>query len=200
MLEKYIYMNSVIIILLIIDNCYLHAQQNDYDIKLLKSFNYNSMRNNTLFCESNFLKINDKRDSILQRKNTDQEIPPYMYDPTTALMLSIFPGVFLHGAGHFYAKRYGTAVLLLGTEVLSIFFFIRAPLAALEGGEKGEETAMGAFIGSGIIFIGSWIYDMVVSPNICKKERQKLKRISVQPSVQKMYVGNKIGLKLCYNF
>lgn len=199
MLEKYIYINYIILSLLIIDNSYLFARINRYEANSLRCFNGNGIDSNILLNSTNHLKINDKRDSISQRKNTNYQIPSNKYDPSMALMFSIIPGFFLHGAGHFYAERYGTAILLLSIEALSISFFAGSAFIAW-GSENEEETFYGIVIASGILFLGTWIYDMVMAPKICEKERQKLKRISIKPSVQKMYIGNKIGLKLCYNF
>jgi hypothetical protein len=97
-------------------------------------------------------------------------------DPKMAVFYAIIPGVVVHGSGHFYAGRTKTGLLLLETEVAGtglVFLAGLAGFAESEGGESSIDPELWGFAGL-LLFVGSWVYDVVMSPIAVKKENQKL--------------------------
>lgn len=110
--------------------------------------------------------------------------------PALGVVLAIFPGIFVHGLGHYYAgdddefkellEEEGYGVLFLGIGAVLAFF-------GLSGLEKGRDKdgAEGAFFTvtggfstvaaglSGVIglflFFDSWIRDIVGTPAACRR-------------------------------
>ena len=94
-------------------------------------------------------------------------------DPKMAVFYAIMPGVLVHGAGHFYAGKYTTGVILVGSEVVggSLLF-----IGGLSGLEKTSATMTGGLLmlAGGLLFAGSWAYDLIAAPAAVKKENEKL--------------------------
>ncbi len=99
----------------------------------------------------------------------------YFYkDPNKAFLLALFPGLLIHGYGHFYAGDDITGDVLLGGEVLSVLSvglgaLIKSDTTDFSGGLLGDTnnaTAIGTnLIWGGIIaFGGFWIVDMAHAP------------------------------------
>jgi hypothetical protein len=96
--------------------------------------------------------------------------------PWIALGMALVPGAIIHGAGHFYAGKITTGFLLLGTEVAGtglVFLAGLSGFAEAEGGESSIDPELWGFAGL-LLFVGSWVYDVVGSPIAVKKENQKL--------------------------
>ena len=94
-------------------------------------------------------------------------------DPKRAVFYAIIPGVLVHGAGHFYAGKYTTGVISLGSEVIggSLLF-----IGGLSGLEKTSATMTGALLmlAGGVLFVGSWAYDLIAAPAAVRKENEEL--------------------------
>ncbi len=98
----------------------------------------------------------------------EQHEPLYAaHDKDTGILLSIFPGIAIHGFGNFYAGRVGTGLLLLGTEAIGISMLIASFSASMKDfhpfdrdreHDETEETWL-ALGGIGL-FLFSWIYDI----------------------------------------
>jgi hypothetical protein len=89
---------------------------------------------------------------------------------------AIIPDIMVHGSGHFYAGKTKTGFLLLGTEVAGtglVFLAGLAGFAEAEGGESYIDPELWGFAGL-LLFVGSWVYDVVMSPIAVKKDNQKL--------------------------
>jgi hypothetical protein len=99
----------------------------------------------------------------------------YFYkDPNKAFLLAFFPGLLIHGYGHFYAQDNLTGNILLTGEVISV---VSVGLGALI--KSDPNTFSGGFLGSptgavdlgndliwgGVVFFtGLWIFDMAHAP------------------------------------
>jgi TM2 domain-containing membrane protein YozV len=97
--------------------------------------------------------------------------------PWIALGIAFVPGVIVHGAGHFYAGRIKTGFLLLGTEVVGISLVGVGAIAGFAEAMGGEPTSDDAELwafGGLILFVGSWVYDVVASPITVKKQNKEL--------------------------
>ena len=94
-------------------------------------------------------------------------------DPKMAVFYAIVPGVLVHGAGHFYAGKYTTGLILVGSEVIggSLLF-----IGGLSGLEKTSPTVTGGLLilAGGLLFAGSWAYDLIAAPAAVEKENEKL--------------------------
>jgi hypothetical protein len=99
----------------------------------------------------------------------------YFYkDPNKAFLLAFFPGLLIHGYGHFYAEDNLTGDMLLGGEVISVLSvglgaLIKSDTTDFSGGLLGDAnnaTSIGTnLIWGGIIaFGGLWIIDMAHAP------------------------------------
>ena len=100
--------------------------------------------------------------------------------PLIALGIAFFPGVIIHGAGHFYAGKPKTGSLLLvgklvgvgciaaGIVVISLGVFTKVgTLGAADVTEEASGLASGLlYVGSGL-FLGTWVYDVVFAPISC---------------------------------
>ena len=99
----------------------------------------------------------------------------YFYkDPNKAFLLAFFPGILIHGYGHFYADDYLMGNVLLTGEVVSVVsvglgVLIKSDTATFSGGILGNSTNSSNIgtnlIWGGIIaFTGLWIVDMAHAP------------------------------------
>jgi len=101
-------------------------------------------------------------------------------DPNTALYYALVPGFFVHGAGHFYAGKSGTAITLFGIEILSVVFFTGYALASLPSENETDDNfaRQFAYLSIGIgMFLGSWYYDIVNAPQAAREHNKNLRKI-----------------------
>jgi hypothetical protein len=98
--------------------------------------------------------------------------------PYWAVFFSFVPGTFFHGAGHVYAGKLGTGLLLFGTEMLGDgLFFIGAIdfyVSIIEDGETNRNPSYVLMVTGSILFFGSWVYDIIGSPIAVQKHNRKL--------------------------
>lgn len=98
--------------------------------------------------------------------------------PYTAVFLSVIPGILVHGSGHFYAGKTKIGYWLLGAEAAGIgimFLGAMGGYAASESGDTGAgENADFLALAGLLLFVGSWVYDVVDSPIAVQKHNQKL--------------------------
>jgi hypothetical protein len=97
-------------------------------------------------------------------------------DPSKAFIYALVPGAVVHGAGHFYAGKTNTGLILLGSEMLGGVLMLTGAVSGWGGRGGNGPTAEGfvvAFAG-GALFFGSWIYDMIKSPLIVQRQNREL--------------------------
>jgi hypothetical protein len=131
----------------------------------------------------------------------------YFYkDPNKAFLLAFFPGLLIHGYGHFYADDNIMGNVLLTGEVVSVVSvgfgaLIKSDTATFSGGILGDQNNASNIgnnlIWGGIIaFTGLWIVDMAHAPTAAKDydDEHGLKPIA--------YLGqdNRPKLALAYHF
>jgi hypothetical protein len=99
----------------------------------------------------------------------------YFYkDPNKAFMLAFFPGLLIHGYGHFYADDNMMGNILLCGEVVSVLSvslgaIIQSDTNSFSGGIMGT-PANAHNVGSNmmwagaIAFVGLWVVDMAHAP------------------------------------
>ena len=99
----------------------------------------------------------------------------YFYkDPNKAFLLAFFPGILIHGYGHFYAGDNLMGNVLLTGEVVSVVsvglgVLIKSDTTTFSGGILGS-PANSSSIGTNLIwggiiaFTGLWIIDMAHAP------------------------------------
>ncbi|MGD0566682.1 MAG: hypothetical protein ABSA34_05035 [Candidatus Goldiibacteriota bacterium] len=87
-------------------------------------------------------------------------------DPILATVLSIGPGLLVHGWGHYYTEDYRMGLLLTGTEMLSIgaMWFgaweNTSPDAFAIYGSGGRQGGAITFAFGFLLFMGSWFADI----------------------------------------
>jgi len=102
--------------------------------------------------------------------------------PILAFIIALFPGVIIHGSGHYYVGKPKTGTLLLTVELLSIaavgagmiLVALGATLKAITLG-KGDVSEIfspvGILVYGGTLgFIFSWIYDIIGAPLSCSNK------------------------------
>ncbi len=103
----------------------------------------------------------------------------YFYkDPNKAFLLAFFPGLLIHGYGHFYADDNLMGNVLLTGEVVSVLSFglgalIKSDTTTFSGGLLGspsdaKNTGNNLMWGGIIAFTGLWIVDMAHAPTAAK--------------------------------
>jgi hypothetical protein len=92
-------------------------------------------------------------------------------DPKMAVFYAFIPGIVVHGSGHFYARKTKTGFLLLGAEVVGVSLVGWSAFATAMGGYDPGVELLG--FGGLMLFVGSWVYDVVGSPIAVKKDNQK---------------------------
>ncbi len=93
--------------------------------------------------------------------------------PNTALFYALVPGFVVHGAGHFYAGKTKTGVILLSMGTAGGVMVIGGGIGAAFA-TSGVSTRGQIVIATGaILFIGSWLYDVFVAPKVVEKEREQ---------------------------
>jgi hypothetical protein len=103
----------------------------------------------------------------------------YFYkDPNKAFLLAFFPGLLIHGYGHFYADDNLMGNVLLTGEVVSVLSFglgalIKSDTTTFSGGLLGDSTNSNhigdnLLWGGVIAFVGLWIVDMAHAPTSAK--------------------------------
>lgn len=106
-------------------------------------------------------------------------VQPYsikLKDPYMAIFYAFIPGLVIHGSGHFYAGKTETGFWLLGAEVAGVSIVYVSALAGYAASEAGRISEVAEFgaIGGLLLFVGSWVYDVVKSPLVVKEQNQKL--------------------------
>lgn len=103
----------------------------------------------------------------------------YFYkDPNKAFLLAFFPGLLIHGYGHFYAEDHLMGDVLLTGEVVSVLsvglgVLIKSDTKTFSGGILGDSSNAGN-VGNNLIwggiaaFTGLWIVDMAHAPSAAK--------------------------------
>ena len=122
---------------------------------------------------SNFLLAQQMEDSI--RVHTLDSLK--LKDPNMAILYAVIPGVVIHGSGHFYAGKTKTGVVLLGSELVGgTIFYVGALDKAFSQSKGGKLGIYGdIFIAfGGVLFVGSWIYDLFGAPRAVQRENQEL--------------------------
>lgn len=94
-------------------------------------------------------------------------------DPNMALFYAAVPGLIIHGAGHFYARKTGTGFILLGCELIGSTLIVGGSLTGW-GSPSPSRGGFAVALTGGLIFFGSWIYDMVKSPTIIEKQNEEM--------------------------
>ncbi|MCJ7497692.1 MAG: hypothetical protein MUO78_06115, partial [candidate division Zixibacteria bacterium] len=93
-------------------------------------------------------------------------------NPNTALFYAAIPGFFVHGAGHFYANKPEIGSLLFISGMLGLGVYLKGSMTGL--GENAK-TNGGTLMATGaILFLGSWIYDMIKAPQIIEEQNNRL--------------------------
>lgn len=94
-------------------------------------------------------------------------------NPNAALFYALVPGFVVHGAGHFYAGKTKTGVILLSMGTAGGVMVIGGGIGAAFA-TSGVSTRGQIVIATGaILFIGSWLYDVFVAPKVVEKEREQ---------------------------
>lgn len=107
--------------------------------------------------------------------------------PWVALGIAFFPGIIIHGAGHTYAGKHKTAALLftseliglglIGAGIVIISLTVFTKVGTLGAADISCETSglVNILFGTGsVLFVGSWVYDVVGAPLSCRQNSYSL--------------------------
>jgi hypothetical protein len=83
----------------------------------------------------------------------------------TAFLKSLFPGIAMHGAGHFYGRDKNTGMSLVSAEIVSLIMMglSAAEIIQPEEGSQASTVSRIVFFSGLTVFCGSWLYDLVFS-------------------------------------
>lgn len=124
---------------------------------------------------SSFLLAQHQEDSISVEGVGSRELK----DPQVALLYAAVPGFFLHGAGHFYAGKKTAGWVLVGGEILSLSIMTCAVGLGLGESTNGSTSSTSAdevAILGGILFVGTWAYDIIGAPLAVQRQNRELLR------------------------
>jgi hypothetical protein len=129
---------------------------------------------------SGFVLVQHQEDSI----RVDEADSRRLKDPEVALLYAAVPGLFLHGAGHFYAGDKTAGWVLVGGEILSLSIMACAVGLGLGESTNGSTSSTSAdevAILGGILFVGTWAYDIIGAPlAVQRRNREFLGRGNVR--------------------
>ncbi len=149
--------------------CFLWAKTYPSTSKVQTYVSRDGSINLALDQSSSFLFAQQMEDTIKVEK-VDSII---LKDPKRAIFYAFIPGILVHGSGHFYAGKTKTGFWLLGAEVVGAYLVFTAALAEFPEGEYDPNDELWGF-GGLVLFVGSWVYDVVKSPLVVKKQNEEL--------------------------
>ncbi len=94
-----------------------------------------------------------------------------------AFQKAIFPGLLIHGSGHFYARDQNTGYMLLSAEIVSLilmtisFSEIISPVTK----DQSFNVTKVIFYSGLTVFGGTWLYDLIFSSGAVKGYNQENK-------------------------
>jgi len=148
--------------LLLIRCLWVHSSSANQSVKTFVS--KGESRNPGLLRSSTILFTEQKADSVAARAPHS----PKLKSPTTATILAIFPGVAVHGLGHFYAGADSSAWGMLAVEGISLAIVGLGFLIPF-----GELAYIPAFCAS-LLFLVSWWADMMLAPEAVKEHNKRV--------------------------
>jgi hypothetical protein len=112
--------------------------------------------------------------------------------PATASALAVFPGIILHGSGHFYAGRPWVGTALALTEAVSLYCIYRGYLDIQAGSEEVDlsgsssysgnseqvSRGIGLAVGGTLLFFTSWLFDVTGAPQAAAQVQAENKAMS----------------------
>ena len=121
---------------------------------------------------SSFLLAQHQEDSLRVPGAHSKELK----DPGVALLYALFPGLVVHGSGHFYAGEKTAGWVLAGGEILGLCLIAYAVGVRTDYKPQGsslndEAETIGVF-GVGL-FVGTWIYDVIGAPLAVRRENRE---------------------------
>jgi hypothetical protein len=98
---------------------------------------------------------------------------PEYKSESTATMLALFPGFFIHGMGHIYANDYLTASILLALEIAS-FPLLNAGVSWFYVAENEDRRVLFTIAGL-TCFFGSWLVDVIHADAAVREYNDKIR-------------------------
>jgi hypothetical protein len=94
-----------------------------------------------------------------------------------AFQRAIFPGLLIHGSGHFYAKDQNTGYILLSAEIVSLLLMTISVSEIISPVEKDQSfnVTQVIFYTGLTVFGGTWLYDLIFSSGAVQKYNQENK-------------------------
>ena len=153
-----------VLIFLFVTSSVVYAENNitfSYSNKGIMQAMEVSLKSNSL--SYLYAQENSRIDSIYKAHAQPDSLK--LKNPNEALFYAALPGLFIHGAGHFYAGKSVTGAILLSIEIASFGLFYYSIVRGLGEMESGDSDTPGlCSFGALTLFIGSWIYDMIFAP------------------------------------
>jgi hypothetical protein len=101
-----------------------------------------------------------------------------------AFQKAIFPGLIMHGSGHFYAKEQNAGFSLLSAEILSLVMMgisvneLLTPVAQ----DQSFNVSRAVFFTGLTMFVGSWLWDIAFSPKAVADYNERNKFLMNEPA------------------
>jgi hypothetical protein len=128
-----------------------------------------AMRGNSF----NYLTVQEGTATDTIYEKAKESKPAKLKSPIAALVIAVVPGSVVHGAGHFYAGKTGTAIGLFGAEAVGVVLVLGSGISRLDKTESSDRVDAIEWVGVAMFF-GSWLYDVVESPFVVKNRNDKI--------------------------
>lgn len=129
-----------------------------------------------------FFTLRDSRLPEIQQAELPDSMQVMLRDEHSALNWAIMPGFFVHGLGHLYAGDKKTFTKLLLIEVgcfvmagVGVYWTLSGGMS--EGNHEAsrlESAGKTILYASLVIFIASWLYDVLASPRKVRAHNERL--------------------------
>ncbi|MGB8657848.1 MAG: P13 family porin [Candidatus Zixiibacteriota bacterium] len=121
--------------------------------------------------------FHQQADSSVRKESADSL---KLKDPRMAVFYAVIPGIIVHGSGHFYAGKTKTGAALLGSELvggaLAFVGAVGKGMSEMDGGQSTWEAGDVLMVTGTILFVGSWLYDLIGAPLALQKRNEELRR------------------------
>ena len=102
-------------------------------------------------------------ETYINNEETDVDTLVAPVSGDTAFLHSIFPGLIIHGSGHFYAKNQNVGMSLMSAEIVSLIIMavsINEVLAPVQP-DQSNSVSTAVFLTGLTMFTVSWAWDMI---------------------------------------
>ena len=178
-----------------------------YGFVLAEDLNSGRSISNMPAVRMNYEDATDESDTLISGNETGVSDKRNLKDPALAAAYAFFPGIFLHGAGNYYAGNREVGIIFFISGLISAAGYLLNSMEFIgdyDGGyvppvdkdrQKSAQVCM-------IFYFAIWGADMITAPIACKQYNEKIirKRLSLGPVMKRHDAGNYVAFGINYHF